>query len=597
MDHSTTYTGSLGRFMGTLLSLVICVFSLAASAQEITFRTKINRPAVAVGERFTISFELANARGKIAPADLGGLNVIFGPSVSESTVFNGKTYSSTITVSYVVVADKEGKLTIGTAKAYTDKGVLETDPVIVTVQKGQAASSQQTQAQAQNVPTPASQKGDIILSVIPSKSKACIGEPIPVTYYLYSRYDRLDLGKYEFPAITGFWCEDLKQESTTWENQMATINGMRYYVAILKRQVIYPQQTGKFQVKPFEMECIVNRSFFSVGAKLNVTSNSPLIEVVPFPAGAPAGFEDISGKYRMESSLSSTEVKANEPITLKIKVSGEGNLKVLSTPKPEFPSDFEVYDPKINDRLKVNASGTNGSREFEYLVIPRYAGDYAIPAYNFTYFDLASKTYKTISTPAYTVKVNRGTGESAGTYSAGNQNQVKVLNKDIRYIHTGKLSENRVSPWSPKHPVFWTVYSVIPMAFAGMALLVSKKRKLKKDQVKLKATVANKVASKHLAEARKALQAKDDNRFYELTFRALYGYLSDKINIPYGDLSRRVIEDRLLARNVEPALVKELLHTLDTCEMARFAPLNESSAAEVYQKASDLINKLEKNLK
>lgn len=589
------FTAHIPKIGVLLLTVMLSVLSRSVAAQEITFITKLNRTSVAVNERFSISFVLTNSRASFSPPDFSGLSVIFGPSKSEMTSqINGK-YSSTITVSYIVMAEKEGKVTIGRAKAYTDKGVLETDPVTITIEKNQIGANTPGN-QAQSSPSPSTQKGDIILSVIPGKSKAYIGEPITVTYYLYSRYERLELGKYDFPAISGFWCEDLKQQSTSWENQLATINGLRYKVAILKRQVIYPQKTGKFTVKPFEMECTVNRSFFSVGSTVKVLSNSPVIEVLPFPSGAPANFQDISGKYKIESSLSSSELKANEPLTLKIKVTGDGNLKVFGTPTISFPSDFEVYDPKINDKHRLSVSGINGSREFEYLVIPRFPGEYEIPSYSLTYFDLSSRTYKTLATPAYKVKVNKGTGQSAGTYAAGNQNQVKLLTKDIRYIHTGDLPLEGLSPYSPKHPIFWLVFSAVPIAFAAMTVVVTRKRKLNKDKIKLKVSGANKLANKHLSEAKKALQLNDSNRFYEATFKALYGYLSDKVTIPYGDLSRRIIENKLLSLGVEPNLVSELLVTLDTCEMARFAQNSQTSPPEVYKQATDLINKLEKSL-
>lgn len=596
MRISGSYTFKKLLSSPILIGLMAILFSVSTlKAQEITFTTRVNK-AVAAGERFEVSFLLTNVGAKIAPPEMTGLNVIFGPSVSKSASnYNGK-YSSTIIVSYVVVAEKEGKITIGRAKAYTDKGVLETDPVIVTVGKNPYAGGNQNPAQAQDQPNPSSQKGEIILTVVPSKTKAYVGEAIPVTYYLYSRYQRLDLGKYDFPAITGFWCEDLKQETITWGNQSVVINGARYYSAVIKRQVIYPQKSGKFQVKPFEMECIVNRSFFSVGSKVNVVSNSPTIEVLPFPQPEPLGFGETTGKYKLESSISTSELKANEPVTLKIKISGEGNLKILGTLKPEFPSDFETYDPKINDRIKLGGSGLSGSREFEYLVIPRYPGEYTIPALNFSYFDVSTKAFKTLTVPAYNIKVNKGTGQGAGAYTPSSQNQVALLNKDIRFIHTDELTVNETSPYSPKSPLFWTIYSAIPLAFAGLALMTSRRKKRNRDKVKLKSTSANKVASKLLSEARKALQEKDDNRFYEATFKALYGYISDKLNIPYGDLNRSIISSTLLSHGVEQSMVTELLNTLDTCEMARFAPLSQSSPQQFYEQTSELINKLEKTL-
>lgn len=590
----------LRRIAGWLpgLFIVLCL-SQGALAQEMTFNAKVSRNPVPAGERFTVTITLSNARAKISPPDMGGLQIIFGPSQSESTtIYNGK-YSSSFQVSYVVLAEREGKYTIGKAKAYTDKGVLETDPITVVVEKSQYGSNGggQPGGASAAAPSPSNQKGDIILSVIPSKSKAVIGEPIQVTYYLYSRFPRLELGKYDFPAISGFWCEDLKQQSTTWENNLATINGARYQVAVLKKQVIYPQKSGKFQVKPFELECIVNRSFFSVGQKVKVGSNSPTIEVSPYPANKPLDFQEFSGNYKLESSISSRDVKANEPITIKLKISGDGNLKTITSPKLNFPSDFEVYDPKVNDRIRLTGSGLTGSREFEYLIIPRFAGEYTVPAFQMSYFDLGSRSYKTLSSQEFKIKVAKGSGQAAGAYTPSNQQQVQTLNKDIRYIITGPLVIDTMPPLTPDRPLFWILLGGLPLAVLITGFRRSKAKQLRKDQVKLKATKANKVANRHLATAKKALETKNTNLFYEATFKALYGYLSDRLSIPVGDLSRRVIELKLHGLQVDNVLVSDLLNTLDTCEMARFAPMSERSPEEIYQKSFDIINKLEKALK
>ncbi len=577
---------------------LLSLLSSATFAQEITFSAAVNRNPVAAGERFTLTFTLTNSQARIAPPDIKGVQVVFGPSTSQSYSYTNGRSSSSSSVSYVMIAEKEGKIYIGKAKAFTEKGVLESDPITVNVEKSSysAGNSSGGGSQAAAAPAPSNQNGDIILSVVAGKTKAAIGEPIPVTYYLYSRYQDLQLGKYEFPPISGFWCEDIKQESISWENQTTTINGLRYKVAVLKRQVIYPQKSGKFTVKPFELECIVNRSFFSVGSSIKVKSNSPSIEVSPFPTAAPANFQGVSGQYKMEASISSKEIKANEPVTLKIKVSGEGNLKVVSAPKLNFPSDFEVYDPKINDRIRLGSSGLSGSREWEYLIIPRFPGDYDLPPHTLTYFDLGSKSYKTLNTPPFKLKVTKGTGEAAGTYSSGNQNQVKLLNKDIRYIYTYDLPEAGTSPFSPNSSVFWLMFCLLPTGFGLLAFSAYKQKALRKDTVKLKASGANKIANRHLAEAKKALGSGDNNKFYEATSKALYGYLANKFNISGAELSTRTVTTTLEQQGVEKTVVDKWIDTLNCCEMARFAPSAQVTAKEVYQTSVELISNLEKNI-
>ncbi|HEX4888195.1 MAG TPA: BatD family protein [Luteibaculaceae bacterium] len=570
-----------------LLLIMATLFAGHSFAQEMTFVGSANPNPVSVGQRFTITFKLTNARAKISPPSFSGLSVVFGPSVSESTrIYNGR-YSTSMEVSYVVVAEREGKITIDKAKAYTDKGVLESDPFTVQVNKSNISSSEESAPTTQ-------QKGDIILSISANKTTAYIGEPIVLTYYLYSRYDRLELVKADYPNLNGFWTEESKQQSATWENQLATINGQNYKVAILKKQVVFPQKEGQFQISPFSIECLVNRSFFSVGSKFTLKSNSPSIAVKPFPSPKPSDFTNQSGSYKLDCSISSKEVKANEPITLKIKVSGQGNLKIFNVPKPDFPTDFEVYDPKITDQIKFNGNNLAGSREFEYLIIPRYPGEYQIPAVQFSYFDLNTKAYKSLGSPSYTLQINKGSGSGGTTVIAGNQQEIKLLTKDIRFIYSGEISANEPSVTHPSNGLFWVLCAGMPTLGIGLGWVVRIRKKNLADTSKVKNQLAGKTASKHLSEANKALKSGNQGLAYQNCTKALYGFISDRYHLPLADLNRGNIQQVLREKGIEMNHIEVLLILIDQCEMARYAPITATGAHDILKNADEWITNMEK---
>ncbi len=589
-----------------LLLPVLLVFGLGEiHAQEILFNTQLSSKTVQAGVRFKVTFNLQNTKGRIIPPNFSDFQIIFGPSSSQSyNYINGKS-SSSQSVAYILVAPNPGTFTIGSAKAETNQGLLETDPVEITVTKAAAKPNNNAQANSGNnagssgqaAPAPKS-NGEIIVDVSVNKKTAYVGEPISVTYRLYSRYTSLELDKIDFPTLNGFWTEELKQENTSWENQLATINGYRYRVAVLKRQVIYPQKAGDFEIEGFNSTFIVNRSFFNPGQKLSVTSAPVKFKVKNFPSGKPNDFIDLSGSFKVTASADKYETKANEPITFKVKVSGSGNLKVLPKPTINWPEDFEVYDPKINDRISLKNSGLTGSREYEYLIIPRYAGKYEVPEITLSYFDLGSKSYKRISGGNFTFDIKPGKDDDGGaiTYNPKQQNKVNIVNQDIRFIVTEPLVFTASNFLSPDSFAFWGLLFGLLLLTAAIIVVHLIRTNQKKDLVKYRQKSAGKMANKFMAAAEKALNENNTTLFYDQTAQGLFNYVSHKLSIPLSDLNRVNIAGTLKEKGSSETLTQQLLDTLDNCEMARFAPQADVTPASVLAQAKEIINQLEKTI-
>ncbi|MBL4594544.1 MAG: BatD family protein, partial [Flavobacteriales bacterium] len=303
------------------------------------------------------------------------------------------------------------------------------------------------------------------------------------------------------------------------------------------------------------------------------------------------------GKLGMKVDVSSNEIKANEAVNIKIKISGKGNLSLIDSPELRFPSDFETYDPKINDNIITDASGVSGSKEFDYLVIPRHAGQFKLDPIVFTYFDPSTKKYKTITSEPIEINVLKGDGSTSDNvvYSS-NKEEIQVLGNDIRYIHTNNIkfshsNEDFYASWK-----FYLLLLLAPLLFILTFTFRNKIRVANSDVAGMKKKKASKVAAKLLSSAKESLAANNKNAFYEDISKALFGYIGDKLNIAAAELNQSNIKEKLISINVNEQTSKELIDTIELCDMARFAPVSISEQ-EVYNKAEAIINKIEEEVK
>jgi hypothetical protein len=315
--------------------------------------------------------------------------------------------------------------------------------------------------------------------------------------------------------------------------------------------------------------------------------------------GQPEGFSGAVGKFSMESFIDKPETKANDPVTLKIKISGKGNIKLIDPPKISFPPDIETYDPKVNDNISTNQSGVSGTRTFEYLLIPRHSGEYKIESFNFSYFDIDKKQYITLNSADFKIKVEKGSGtESATTIVGGvNKEDVQLLGKDIRFIKTGKIELKPKGEYFFGSGLFYTLLLIPLLLFAAFMVFYQKNKKLAGNLTLMKSKKANKVARKRLTDAKKFLQEGKKEQFYDEIFKALWGYASDRLVIPMSQLTKENAASALSKKNIDNDLVNKFILTLDNAEFARFAPGASAEMQSMYDNTMELITKLEEEIK
>lgn len=568
--------------------------AFAVKAQDIRFYAHVDKNPVRVGDVFTYQITLENARGEITPPSFSDFAQVSGAMQSSSSTTINSKQTTKHTIAYRIRADREGEFTIREASAYINGITYHTEPITIKVQKGSSSPTQSSRQGGVHQTTTADQ--NLILQIQLSKHKAYLGEQITAQYVLLTRYRNFDLENYEFPNIPGFWVEEQRRDQLRWEPEYEIINGVGYRKIILKQQILFPQRTGKLQIDNFEVTGRVNRSFFHPGEQVVARSSSPTIEVLALPP-SPDSFNGAVGKFNFEATTDRNDVSTNDAINLKITISGSGNLKLINEPIIDFPSDFETYDPETKDNINVLPGGMSGSRSFHYLLIPRYAGNYEIPKIEFTYFDPQQQKFITLSKGPFAIDVEGISGISSPVGSERMQSEITQSREDIKFITTDGHSLISIH-----HSFFRSVgyYLGVGMPFLGFVIFIflRKRRATLLDDVEgTRKRKANRMARKRLRLASKALKENDSKTFYAEIFQALYGYLSDKLGISQSLLSKPIITEYLVNHQVNKATIDELTEVIETCEMARFAAVKNTTDADFYEQTVKLISKLDNALK
>ena len=613
---------------------ITCVVPVSLWAQDDPTLTVSAKKQVMVGERFQVVFE-ANAEGKNFQApSFNGFTVVGGPFTSSSSSFSMVNGSMSHTVkntyTFALQANQEGTFHVGSASLNVKGNKISSEPFDIKVvpddgshaapSGGGASSSNQGQSQ-QNTNDPQVSGKDLFLRVVPSKKSAYVGEQIVLTYKLYTKVPVSSVSLSKMPSYAGFWTKDISDNSGTLRQSSEYINGIEYTAAEVNKVIIVPQRSGKFTLDPMTLECIAqvrtergnsrsmdpfdvffNDPFFNrniVNVKKELSSQSLGIEVKGLPEnGKPASFAGAVGNYNFKSEIDKTELSTNEAVTITLTVSGTGNVELLQMPAPVFPPDFELYDPKITTSTNVGPQGLTGTKKAEYLVIPRRAGNFTIPAVEFSFYNPSTESYQTISSQPYEIKVEKGSGaEEGGGIYASNQEDIKYLGSDIRHIMTGNAH------LKPMHTVFfgsaaYFVALLILLALFVILLFALKKREqLTRDTAANRNRKADKVARGRLKNAYQHLKAKDQEKFYVEMSQALWGYIADKLGIERSKLSMDTVSETMKSKNVPEELTQQFVDTLNYCEFARFAPGSaEEKMDDLYQRGIDVISKAEKVL-
>ncbi|UTW62123.1 protein BatD [bacterium SCSIO 12741] len=570
-----------------------------------TFTTTVSSSKVGVGKQFKLTYTLDRQGTNFRAPALKNFRVLSGPNQAHNmSVYNGQ-MTQTLSVSYVLAPIKVGTYTIPGAEITADGKKVKANSVKVQVVKG-APKSQEAganeKAQLQEI------KDNVFIRLVANKTKLYQGEHLVATYKIYTRASIVDYSQDQVPAFNGFYTQEIESQQHG-SLRPEVYKGVRYNAAVLRQVLLSPQRTGKLTLDPYSMNMVIrvreNRrpqsvydqffgSFKDIPYK--AVSNTVDIEVLPLPsAGKPADFSGAVGHYIFSANLDKTEVEANEAINLKVTISGKGNIKLLKKPEISFPTDFEVYDPKINTQAKTSANGTQGTKTFEYLIIPRHAGEFKIPAIAFNYFDPKTGKYVKSGSEEFTVKVNRGSGDAgqASAYQPVSKKDVTLLGQDIRYIKVGSGKLKEQDQFFVGSALYYLLLLIPSVLFMLLLVVRRRLREQQADAVGMRRKRATRVAEKRLAQAKKHLDASEKNAFYEEVFRSLYGYLSDKFSISLSELNKDKLKEVLLAQGFEEAGINELFGLLDNCEMARYAPVAHIQEQQVYEEATRFINQIE----
>lgn len=549
-----------------------------------------------------------------------GFDVLMGPSRSQQSsiqIINGKrTSNSSTAFTYILLAGSPGTYTIPAASVEVNGEKVFSNAISIKVlpqdqnsgnsgnNGGGSASSSRSQAAGSRISA-----NDLFITATASKTTVHEQEAILLTYKVYTVVNLRQLyGK--MPDLKGFHTQEVElpqQKTFTLEHY----KGRNYNTTVWSQYVLFPQQTGKLEIPSITFDGVVAQqtvsddpfdAFFNGGGyvevKKKITTPKVVINVQPLPA-KPAGFSGAVGEFKLASSINATDVKTNDAVTIKLTLSGTGNMKLIGTPEVKFPQDFEIYDPKVTDDYKLTNSGLTGTKTFEYLAIPRHAGNFTIPAVEFTYFDLKSNSYKTLKTEAYNLKVAKGKGNADQVISDfTNKESVKMLGKDIRFIKLGDSSLRPKGDFFFGTVGYYLCYLIPLLLFVVFAVIYRQKALENANVAKVKTKKANKVATRRMKLAGKLLAENKKNEFYDEVLKALWGYISDKLSIPVSQLSKDNIEAELTNYGVQEALIAEFIGVLNECEYARYAPGNENEAMDkVYSASVEVISKMENSIK
>ena len=604
-----------------ILLLMMLGYHVHVDAQHIS----VSAPShVAAGENFRVAYTINTS--DVEEFRMGGvqdgLEVIAGPYTSSQSSYqmiNGHTSSSSsVTITYTLYAAKNGSFTIGASHALVGGKRLSSRPVKIQVSghaqrtngapnmHGQDSYDQPRMRSAGS----AISGSDLFIKVSASKKRVHEQEPILLTYKVYTQVDLTQLeGK--MPDLKGFHTQEvpLPQQKTF---HTETVNGRPYKCVTWSQYVMYPQMTGRLEIPSITFKGIVvqqNRNvdpmeaFFNGGSgyvevKKDIKAPGITLQVDPLPQ-RPANFSGGVGKFNISASLDKKEVKAGEPITLRVVVGGIGNLKLLKQPVVNFPKDFDKYDAKVTDKTRLTANGVEGNMVYDFLAVPRNQGSYTIPSVELTYYDTGKNAYKTIKTQPFKVEVEKGDGTSAESEDFASQD------KDIHTIKLGKAEQHKADEMFFGSFGYW-ISLLMPLIAFVVLLIVFRRRAIENaDIVKKRSNRAGKIATKRLRLANKLMLQGKQGEFYDEVMRALWGYMSYKLNMPAEKLNRDNIRETLGRHFVDDATIEKFTTALDECEFERYAPgdaagnMNRTfeSAMTAIMDIENAINEARKNQK
>ncbi|MDR1437359.1 MAG: BatD family protein, partial [Candidatus Symbiothrix sp.] len=551
--------------------LILCLSgTFTLFSQNISFKG-ITEKTVVVNQQFRVNYILTTGgeHGKdIRMPEVKGLDVLFGHTLSgqssSTTIVNGNASTQlTLTYTYVLMSKEAGTYTIPPATIKVGNSEYKSNEITVKVlppdQANAAAPAAQNDREGSDSRTGSStgiENSDLFVRMHVSKSSVYENENFLVTFKLYSLVDITGFDNIKYPEFEGFIAQEIELPSNN-QLSLENYNGHNYRTIVLKQTVLYPQRPGKITIGSGKFDANIrvrsqrkSRSFFDdffdnyQNVKKTLASAPVTVDVKALPSGKPASFTGAVGDYKMMSSISSSNIKANDAVTIKVTLSGNGNIKLVKNPEIVFPVDFDVFDPKVDVSARILTSGVTGNKTVEYYAIPRYAGDFTIPKAQFSYFDLKSGTYKTLSTEEYHLHVEPGEGgggNSPTIVNSSNKEDIRYLGQDVRHIKTGDFSFHK-KDFLFGSLTYWLAYIIPSILFILFFIYFRKLVKQNANIALMRTRKANKVATKRLKTANSYLKEDQREAFYDEILKAVWGYLSDKLSIPVSSLTKDNVE-------------------------------------------------------
>ena len=616
----------IGKFFminkSKIIILLVALWFLSGASttlQALEIRTSVDKTSLALNQQIVLTIELsgdgANKVSQPSPPDVSEFLSFLGSGGSSQNIqlINGR-MSITRSFTYYYMAKKEGIFQIPSVGVNYKGKQVQSKPISITIIKS-AAQAKPLPRSRSAVRSSQNSGENLYVRALVSKRRVYQNEPVIVTFRIYTRVNVSSYGISKLPETAGFWSEefDLSKKPTTREE---IIGGRKYVVADIKKAALFPTSPGKKTIGPLSLDCEVrvqsrrrsmdnvfdsffNDPFFSRTTRKTISSIPVTIDVLPLPAAnRPADFSGAVGKFNLTASVDKKSVKTNEAITLKVRISGTGNIRTLSKPVVQVPRDFEQYEPKVTENIIRQNDTVSGSKNFEYVLIPRFPGPQKIKPIHFAYFDPKLATYRELTTPELLINVTKGADEYVSLGNGISKEEVKLIGQDIRFIKTAAPDFKRTG-YQPYKSFAYLSLVILPMLLLAAAYGYSKhQEKLSGNVAYARNRRANRMAMKRLSKAHSLMDEKTQKEFYSEASRALLGFAADKLNLAEAGIISTELKELFTKRNLDAGLIDTYIKLIQECDYQRFAPANVSKEqmTDFYKQAKEAIINLEKAL-
>lgn len=587
--------------MNRLIIAITLLTSLISAAYGQDVAVTANAPAtVKSGQPFRIEYTV-NAQGaQLGQPDLTGLDY-YGASTSQSVSIVNGSMTVKYSVIYTVAAPNAGTYKIPPVTAEYNGKTYKSKEIVITAQDNPQQNQAQNQGGNQSQqPSQAEEQvsgsGNLFIDVNVNKKEVYVGQHIVLSAGFYSRYNIQEIANTNLPSYNGFWVKEISTPSRI-TLQQKLINGVPYSYGLLHKKVLIPQRAGELVIEPYSIDFITREGFWD-SYKRTGKSTSKTIKVKQLPSPKPDNFGGAVGSFNISMTADKEEVKLDDPLTIKVTLTGNGNIQLCEAPKVDIPSAFESFPPKSAENIKTDDNGMSGTRTFSFVAIARQPGEITIPAVKFSYFDLATKSYKTVSTKELTIKIMGERDSTATAFTGGViKSDVENLGSDIRFIKQGfELKSKKFGFFNSFE--FWIIILVLALAFTAVILLRLQQIKNNANLAAVKNRKAGRTSRKRLKKAAEYMKQNKKDEFYEEVLNALWGYLGDKLEMPPSELTRDNVVDKLGDKGVSKDAVEPFVSTLNDCEFERYAPSGLARPLQdMYSRAFEAIEQMENNIK